>query len=316
MMTRSLRTLLTDIVDYAGLFPPAKLAMKPAVENYARDRMGEHEWMLGRLVCPATRLTELSKEAAALMPGTFATSGYREHAGNAQPWQISALLDATSPETLGKDLDSIAAFNDRHSLEDAGLAVVDMVEVKVSDVNVVDAVIDELPEDVVPFFEFPVTTDCRGFITALADQQAGAKIRTGGVVGDAFPTIEEVAAFLHACASVDVPFKATAGLHHPVRSVQPLTYEQGSACHLMHGFLNLFVASAVLRATGSDPSVTAQILGEEDPSNFRFSEEVLGWKNHLVNVMDVARARESFSLSFGSCSFDEPIADLAKLKLA
>lgn len=311
-MTRTLQTLLTDLIDYAGLFPPAKLEMAKAVDAYARHRMGEHEWALGRFVCPASRLEEFSAAAAIYMPGTFATSGYREHVGGrgGEPWLLSALI-----ENFDADVAKIDAFNERHSREDSGLARVDMVEIKVTDASQIDDMIDRLPDDLFPFFEFPVTTDCRGFIAALSGNPAAAKIRTGGVVGNAFPTVDEVAAFLHACASVDVPFKATAGLHHPVRSVQKLTYEKDSASCAMHGFLNLFVAAAVVRLVKPDEAVTRRIIAGEDPSDFKFGEEVIGWRESLVSVVDVARVRESFALSFGSCSFSEPFEDLQRLKL-
>lgn len=314
-MNRSLRTLLTDIVDYAGLFPPASLDMDAAVMNFARARGGEHEWMLGRFVCPASRLEEFSRAAAPLMSGTFATSGYRERVDASEPWGVSVLLDASDDARLAADMQRLDEFNARHSREDAGLARADMAEIKVTDVHQIDRVIDELAEDVFPFFEFPVTTDCRGFVAALAGNTAGAKIRTGGVVGNAFPTAEEISAFLHACASVDVPFKATAGLHHPIRGSHRLTYEAGSASCVMHGFLNLFVAASLIRSIRPDENLTRKVLLEEDASNFRISDEVVGWKEFLVGVTDVALARESFALSFGSCSFDEPIEDLRKLSL-
>ncbi|HLO42032.1 MAG TPA: hypothetical protein VK176_13480, partial [Phycisphaerales bacterium] len=196
-----------------------------------------------------------------------------------------------------------------------GLARIDMAEIRITDVRQVDEVLDVLHEDIFPFFEFPVTTDCRGFIAALAGNSAGAKLRTGGVVGNAFPTVDEVASFLHACASIDIPFKATAGLHHPVRGQHNLTYEPQSPCCTMHGFLNLFIAATLLRSIKPDMNLTRQVLGEEDPESFRVSEELIGWREFLVEVGDVALARESFALSFGSCSFDEPVEDLKKLGL-
>lgn len=309
--TRSLRTLLTDLIDYAGLFPPAKLSMSAAVENYNRARMGDHEWMLARFICPVSRLDEFDKEASPLLPGTFARSGYREQADAGEPWPLSVLIDGE----LAANLDRIDAFNAHHSDEKNGLARIDMLEMKVTDVHQIDAALDEIPEDIFPAFEFPVTTDCRGFVAALAGEQAAAKIRTGGIVGDAFPTTDEVAAFLHACAAVDVPFKATAGLHHPVRGNFRLTYDKDSASHTMHGFLNLFLAAAYCRSTRCDLDCTKALLRGEDPAEFKIAEEVIGWKGELLAVTDVARARETFALSFGSCSFDEPVEDLKKLRL-
>jgi len=307
-MTRSLRTLLSGLVDYAGLFPPAALDMPAAAEAYARARASEHEWMLGRFVCPVSRLREFSQAAAALMPGTFARSGYREQGGAGERWRISALVD----QPLIEAINTIDGFNEHHAVEDHGRAKVDMVELKVSKVSEIDEILDELPEDLFPFFEFPLTTDCRGFVAALAGNSAAAKIRTGGVVGNAFPTIGEVAAFLHACDGADVPFKATAGLHHPVRSAYKLTYEKDSASCTMHGFLNLFIAAALVRSKHPEVAVTEAILAGEDEDDFRISEDVIGWRDHLVTTLEAARVREAFALSFGSCSFDDPIADLAK----
>jgi len=314
-MKGSLKTFLSDLIDYAGLFPPAKLDMDKAVENYNRCKMGEHEFMLGRFICPVSRLKEFSKAAAPLMPGTFATSGYRTGSEGLSDWQVSALIEGD----IDKALDEIAAFNAHHSKEANGVAMVDQVELKVTDVNQIDAALDILPEELLAFFEFPVSVggagDCRGFIAALAGTGAGAKIRTGGVVANAFPTINEVAQFLHACAQADVPFKATAGLHHPVRSVHRLTYEKDAPTTKMHGFLNLFMAAAVLQAHDPDPAVTLAILGGEDPADFKFSDTVLAWREHMVTVADAAVARENFALSFGSCSFDEPVEDLRALRL-
>ena len=322
-MTRTLRTLMSDLIDYAGLFPPAKLDMGGAVEAFNRARMGENDWMLGRFVCPLSRLAEFEKAAVALLPGTAATSGYREHdparLGGAagEPWRISVLLEGADPGQVRKDVDRIHQFNDRHLDPDQGLAEIDMLEVKVSTPGQIDGVIDALTEDLFPFFEFPVSAggegcDCRGFVTALAGSPAGAKIRTGGVVPGAFPTPREVASFLHCCSDGDVPFKATAGLHHPVRASQRLTYETDSGSCRMHGFLNVFIAAALVHARLIELDVTEEIIAEEEPDNFRFCDEVVGWRERLLDVGQLALAREGFAHSFGSCGFDEPVQDLTR----
>src|SRR5262249_51270542 len=59
-MHASLRALLAGVIDYAGLFPPAKLPLDQAVRNYARYRTEPESWMLGRFVCPAARLAEFA----------------------------------------------------------------------------------------------------------------------------------------------------------------------------------------------------------------------------------------------------------------
>lgn len=315
-MTRSLRILMTGLIDYAGLFPPAKLGMQDAVETYNRSIVGEHEWMLGRFICPVSRLGEFSHAAAALMPGTFASSGYRETTAQRPPWRVSALIDGD----LLADIDRIDEFNAHHSNPDQGLARVEMIELKVAKVGEIDDALDIIPDDIVPFFEFPVScagggADCRGYVAALAGTGAAAKIRTGGVVGNAFPTCAEVSAFLHACAAASVPFKATAGLHHPIRACHKLTYEPDAQSCTMHGFLNLFIAAALVNAGKIDEARTIALLQAEDASEFKFADAALTWRSWGLDSAQIALAREHFALCFGSCSFDEPLADLGTLGL-
>jgi hypothetical protein len=62
-MHDSMRALLSRLIDYAGLFPPAKLDMATTISNYARYREGDDAWMLGRLIVPASRLDEFEEAA-------------------------------------------------------------------------------------------------------------------------------------------------------------------------------------------------------------------------------------------------------------
>ncbi|MGH7243536.1 MAG: hypothetical protein ACREJD_08990 [Phycisphaerales bacterium] len=314
METRSLRSLLGGLIDYAGLFPPAKLAMQPAAEAYFRALSGQHEWMLSRFVCPAERLEELSTAASMLMPGTNATSGYREFAAAGEPWRISALVEKQ------EDMQLIDRFNQHHSREDQGLASVDVVEIKVEGPHNVDEMLDAIPEDMFPFFEVPPMEklpggDVRGFVAALAGNSCGAKIRTGGLTADAFPQAKQIAEFLVACRQAEVPFKATAGLHHPLRGSHPLTYEKDSAKCTMHGFMNVFVAGSFVFCQGADVGGAEEVLLETDAKAFICTDQGLTWRNHVLDITEIARAREAFALSFGSCSFDEPVEDLKKLGL-
>lgn len=309
MATRSITTLVTSLFDYAGLFPPAGLDMQKTTENYARDRMGSHAWMLGRIVCPASKLHKLSEAAAILMPGTYGTSGYREHADILDPWGITAVID----RPLDEALELIEAFDEHHAEEVHGLARVDCLELRPDSPDAIDRALDEIPEDVMAFFEVPAAGDCRGYVAALAGNDAAAKIRCGGVTPEAFPTSEQVAAFVLACKNAAVPFKATAGLHHPIRAEQKLTYEPDSPRGVMHGFVNLFLAAAFVRAGKVSQEFVVDLLDEQDPSAFRFGEDSASWREHEIGSADIARARETFALSIGSCSFGEPVQDLQKL---
>lgn len=331
----ALIALLQGLIDYAGLFPPAKLSMSECARNYGQYLRSPDSWMLGRFICPVSRLEEFRTAAAPLLPRresapvqnngsarpedmVIETSG--DHAD--QPWPISALIDGD----LDENLDAVFAFNHEHAQVRNGLAVIDAVEIKVpasgggqTGAEFIDASLDLMSEDVYPFFEIPVqpdNADFRGMIAALSGADAGAKIRTGGVTPDAFPSPERVAEFILACAAADVPFKATAGLHHPVRAEHPLTYEPGCPRGIMHGFLNVFIAASAARTQRTDAATIAQVLAETDPRAFVFSEAAVTWRGKSIPAEALGLARETFALSYGSCSFTEPCEDLRKLGLA
>lgn len=298
-MTNALRTLCDSLIDYAGLFPPAKLDMPPAVENFARDRTGEHAWMLSRFICPVTRLDHLSEHAKELMP----------RAESDDPWRVSAIIDAPLDECL----DLIDAFNAHHAETDNGLAVIDAIELKARSPSFIDDALDAIPDDVYPHFEIPIETDCRGFVAALAGCGAGAKVRCGGVTPDMIPPPHHLAAFIHACAAAELPFKATAGLHHPVRAEHALTYDDDAPRGVMHGFVNVFLAASFVHARRLEPDETIALLNETDPGAFTFTDDGASWRDHTIDTLSIAKAREQSALSYGSCSFTEPVEDLKLL---
>jgi hypothetical protein len=138
-----------------------------------------------------------------------------------------------------------------------------------------------------------------------------AKLRTGGLTPEAVPAVGDVAAFIRACAERRLPFKATAGLHHPVRAEHPLTYAADAPRAAMHGFLNVFLAAAF--AWYGDREIEP-VLAETDPAAFRFDEQA-HWRDRALDAGQVREARRHFAHSFGSCSFEEPVRDLEALGL-
>jgi hypothetical protein len=153
--------------------------------------------------------------------------------------------------------------------------------------------VPDVPPDVDVFVEAPASV-----LEALAASgRVGAKIRCGGVTADAFPSDEAVAEFISGCVRLGLRFKATAGLHHPFRTRD----EQIGV--LQHGFVNLLAATALPDAD------TVAIVGETDPGAFEFSASGLRWRDRVADVEALARARELFT-AYGSCSFEEPVADL------
>ena len=291
---RSLRTLLHGIIDYAGLFPPAGRDMAPAVAEYAEHRAGPHRWALGRFVVPAGRLEELGRAAERCFPSA------------GEPWRVSALLGAD----LTADLAAVRRFNDAHR----GRAVADAVELKAATPGAIGLALDTIGTGLDSYVELPVQAEPGPLIRAAGERGARVKIRTGGVTTDAFPTTAELLRFVRASVEARVPFKATAGLHHPLRGSYALTYTPGSERAPMYGFLNVFLAAAFV-AHGMSDDDTAALLVESSAAAFRFSDAAVEWRSRSLGEPELARARREVATSFGSCSFREPITDLQSLGL-
>jgi hypothetical protein len=296
-----LRLLLEHSIDYAGLFPPAGLAMRPALENYAAYRAGPDAWALGRFVVPAARLDELVSAAGGLLP-----------AGPDDPWRLSVLLGSNP----AGDVRRLGELNCRHAASGAGALVADIVELKADSADAAETELAKLPRHLTAFVELPVARDPGPALAVIARHGAGAKVRTGGVTADAFPITADLLRFLRAAVSAGVPFKATAGLHHPIRAIYRLTYEPDSPSGTMYGFLNLFLAAAFLRQGMSDADA-ARLLEESDPASLQVDSSGggVGWRGHRLDAEALVEARARGLGSFGSCSFEEPIGDLASLHL-
>jgi hypothetical protein len=294
----SLRALLTGIIDYAGLFPPAQLGMGSAVRRYADHLAGRQAWMLGRFVVPAARLDELEVEARGLLPGS-----------PDPPWKLSALAG----EDPAAAVESIVT----HGAGSAGAAgiQIDSVEMKAAGVDEIERALHVVPDNLELFFELPHAEDPTPLIEALAGTRGRAKIRTGGITAEAFPTLRQLARFIAACASAQVPFKATAGLHHAVRGSYRLTYEEDSASGTMFGFLNVFLAASFAISRQADETMLLPVLEESDATSFNFDTDGVVWRGERLSVAELEQSRRSFALSYGSCSFSEPVEELEALGL-
>lgn len=294
----ALRTLLTAVVDYAGLFPPASLTMSQAVAEYARHRGEPEAWVLGRFILPSARLEEFEDEAAALLP--------RE---GARSWALSAL----AASDLDEDIARIEAFNERHRNARDGAVLVDTVELKAYTSRDVSRAGELLDRRFATFMEVPVGEDPAELIAAIAATQAHAKIRTGGVTPDAFPTSAQVVRFIARCIAHDVAFKATAGLHHPWRGEYRLTYAPDAPTGVMFGFLNVLLATTALHA-GADEDIAKGLLDERDPGAVVFDDRGATWRGTHLSLQALAAGRERM-MAFGSCSFREPVGDLRQQAL-
>lgn len=296
------RILMEGIVDYAGVYPPAALDMAVAVRHYAHYRAGGAGWMLGRFVCPASALATFSQLADPLLP---------RDAG-AIPWRLSVTASGDIPA----DLDRMAAFNERHRVcfEECG-AIVDAYDVRVSSAAELASVNAAIPQELVTYLEVPFA-HALDLLPRIAATGRRAKMRTGGVVADAFPSTDSIIAFLQTCIAHNITAKATAGLHHALRGAYRLTYDAAAPTGSMFGYVNVFLAAALL-ANGEDAALAAQLLEESDPTTLSIDEVQVSWRSATgIITLDRAllqRVRETLLVSFGSCSFTEPVDDLKSL---
>jgi len=289
-MKEALFTLLAESVDYAGLFPPAALDMRSAVAEYAAHREEPNAWMLGRFVLPAVRLDEWAAEAPRIVEGN--------------PWPLSVLAGNFDPVLR----DTIIAFNQR----ERGRAAIDTVETRATSPRELPAA--SLTSGVAIFVEVPISDDPAPLLDAIRDAGIRAKVRTGGTTADAFPSAQQVARFIRRCVERDIIFKATAGLHHPLRAEYRLSYGADAPSGTMFGFLNVLLATMIAREGGAQKDVTAA-LEERDPAAVVATDEAIVWRGRAFRIASLKAGRTRSITGFGSCSFNEPVSDLKALGL-
>jgi len=322
---KALREFMAGLVDYEGLFPPAGLSMSGAVAEYARWLADPAAWMLGRFVVPAVRLPELDKALA--------------EAGVNGTWRYSVLMgDSGDPqgslEVLAEQGRLVWDFDERQ----AGSAGIETLEYPLpadvcQDAATLDHHLDDLlaalaaMETTVPviYLELPPQSEAQMVAEALAraaerhGDESGegdrrypilaVKLRCGGTSPRDFPSTGRMAAVLTSCAAAKVPLKFTGGLQHPLRS------RSEDPPVVMHGFINVFGAG-LLAHGGLEGKELAACLAETSPEAFSFDDEGFAWRDHAVDVTEIAALRRDFLHGFAGSSFAEPVSELHDLKLA
>jgi hypothetical protein len=243
------RALLERLIDHAALFPPASMSMEDALAEDSAARSSPYAWMLDRFVCPATRVGELGGLDA---PVSVVLDGALEAPAEA----VEVRLTEARPDSreLLRLATELAHWSDEVYYE---------------------LVLDATWRDSIP-----------ATVGAIAAVGGRVKLRCGGEV---VPTSEQVALVMVSCHATRAPMKATAGLHHPLRS--------GS----VHGFLNFLCAAA---HSGEDLETVRAILGEESLGSLPLSS---------LTADEARTTRSTLFKGFGSCSWREPVDDLRAL---
>jgi hypothetical protein len=330
-MTPALRALLTGLIDYAGLFPPANLPLDQAIRNYAAYRRSAERWMLARFIIPVTRLHELGHFGSLFRESPPFAFSFLGRGGNTEKVFFSHLAE---------DLIAIEAFREGFS----SWIEVGCLEVKLPDemckpeeyeaiCSLLQRTVERIKADGSPglsvFCEMGIGPSWRAalhtvhaalqYVGRIARSQpcgelqrgcvAGFKVRCGGLDAAAFPSTEQVAEVIASCQKHEIAFKATAGLHHPFRH-----YSKDAGAH-MHGFVNVFAAAALACANDLEEDTVRELLEDENPQHFLVGDTHLSWGNYRASISQIERSRFQLATSFGSCSFDEPRDDLRALGL-
>lgn len=316
-MPRS-HALFTRLFDYAGLFPPASLDMADAMERFGRYRTENSAWMLGRLIVPASRLEEVSRNASLLSGRDGSPS---RPIDGTRSWRLSALI-TTDPA----DAAHVAAFNLRHADAANGAAIIDTVETVVATPEDVRALRAWASRGFDVYCELTPGASLDSMLDAIARAGLHAKLRMGGPHPESVPTCESVAAFLCACVARGVVAKATAGLHHAITGVHPLSGAAEAEHVLQFGYLNLVLAAGIAEGAGRAAvqsrevqSTVCRLLALQEPPNW-VGHSAIEWSGAHGPIIEgpldqFAVAGRGIIRSIGTCSFEEPLDDARKIGL-
>lgn len=295
------RAIMTGILDDASMFPPAAAPLEATLGLHAQAARSPWREVQGRLLLPASVLTRLPDERALLgLDGSL---------------QVGAVVGSPADPTPAAGLRQVREAAEVLSHRDPVVAIAS-VEVRGDDlgatIDQARALGDDLALDQIAI-EVPVRgTPLDAIVVAVAqvataaadDPRVVAKVRCGAVDPAGVPTADELATFVVAAATSGVPFKATAGLHHP--DAVP------SGDDRRHGYLNLLAAAHAAPHADGDRSAIVDLL-ERTATDVAITDLHLAVGSHRLSADDVRRTRWSGLRTFGTCSFTEPLAALLDL---
>lgn len=313
-MKKTLRKLLTRTFDYAGLFPPAKLNLTDAFQNYMEYWRSPDNWLLRRFLCLASHLDQLERIGL-------------EYPDIDQYLDVSVVARAGKNaaellELLDADLDGIRRFGSNPAATPK--PTIDLKLPPDFDESLLIRILDKVSKaskdigPIVAYFEAKATPDLlERVVKPLAKWRSfddyylyvgGYKLRCGGEEATLVPSAEQVAHAIACCRDhAGLDLKLTAGLHHPLRRFDP-----GLQTHT-HGFINILMAGLLAK---SERHITeaqmVEIVRDEDAASFSFADDACGWRDQRVSLAEMADLAPLI-VAIGSCSFDEPRDDLKAL---
>jgi len=310
----SLEALMSESIDYAGIFPPGNLPLEEAISNY-RQYLDENDaWMLRSFVLPISKLGDLEK--------------HMDLFSNEKKVNLSLVVSksysaAEFENVCNEDSEELINFLNKFT----EIASVESLEVPLPPVGTSKDILKNVSDlastfKVKAFCEMtkPLSPDwvtnmedtmevIKEFNLENPEHQLGYKLRSGGIKAELFPSIQQAAATLTKSIKEGIPIKFTAGLHHPIRMYRSEVQTE------MHGFLNIFMGYLFQNRYELDMEQVEEILRDENECNFEFYDDEIKWKNYKVNSKKIKNIRGKLLCSFGSCSFHEPREDLRNLNI-
>ena len=301
---KSLTLFLDKLIDYAGLFPPAQLEIGSSIRNYAEYVKSIDKWMMSQFIIPVSRLHEIPRE---LM----------EKFSKKHPLVLSLISG-----NIINEIDIATHFFETYPEE----VIFSGHESRISDLSTFTQDLLDVHQlcknQNFDFDSFYEVAPSQNWINEMNDAIAkiatfntnhnvnvGFKLRCGGVEAQMFPTVENIAHTILACRNSNLSMKFTAGLHHPIRHYSALVQTK------MYGFFNVFIGGMVAHKFNLELDALIEILIDENPDNFIFDDNGLNWKDYFISNSEIQTYRDKSFISYGSCSFNEPRADLQKLGL-
>jgi hypothetical protein len=284
---------LENIIDYAGIFPPASLSARESIHDYKTYRSGAENWILGSLAWSCSTLLELS---ALLTPNDeieLALIG--RPSTDWGTWQDARLQDVEDVNMILEKCPGVAAATYESRIDDL---------TKITDV--INS-LRSLGKETDIYIELPWEKPIDDALAEIATEEwIRVKFRTGGKTRDAYPSPVQLASVLKQCIDLEVEFKLTAGLHEPIAHID------SSNGAFAHGFLNVLMATFAAYQDDASVNELAEILESSDQSLWSIKKG-LSFNGKTLSEEDLNNARSFFG-SFGSCSIIKPLNGLLRLE--
>jgi len=317
-MLDSVSLFTKELFDYAGLFPPAKLPLVQAFQNFTHYQTHVQNNALGKFIFPLEKTDEFISFRIKLQNATIPFSVLLTKVQHSSLATNSLALDIQKLEQLAATTPCVCI---------SSFETVPPEDILTSsDKGLLFSYFKTLQKFLAPFkttvfFEVPYENSPSEFFLRTLGEHIidtktpfAAKLRTGGTHAHQIPSAESLARIILQCAQNRLPVKLTAGLHVPVPNFNP------SVGATLHGFLNVVCCLLVAHDhfCGSQNSPVTQsslqnILTNFKEDDFKFTADGLHIGSVFMANDRLKKLRDNCVKSIGTCSFLEPLEHLSHM---